>query len=143
MKPNNTYCLYLYEDAIKNVKIVNINQLDYYTYIRIPEYMNINQQLYSITEVNTSTLSEPVDLYAYIQRDYLRPWLKIQTDMFNLMVGFHMYKFAFVDTETNDTTCLYFIYHIQNDNPEKPYIYMNRDVDNDINKAIDSEVENS
>lgn len=54
-------------------------------------------------------------------------WVNIPTSVLKTDVGFHKYQFEFVDCVTLDTLHLYCAYTIQDDNPEKPYIYMNEE----------------
>lgn len=56
-----------------------------------------------------------------------RPWIDIDTDLLDKSVGLHTYIIRFESKLTGDLTFQQFSYIIQNDNPEKPYIYMNRD----------------
>jgi hypothetical protein len=58
-----------------------------------------------------------------------RPWIDIKSTALNMDVGHHVYKLHFRQKYTNVLSNLFFAYTIQNDNPEKPYIYMNREIE--------------
>lgn len=53
-----------------------------------------------------------------------RHWLDIPSEKLNLMAGYHIYKIVFSDNITGIACVLYFAYNIQDDNPDKPYDYM-------------------
>lgn len=122
---DNRFKLYSYDEAAVNSVVLNVNQLEYFTWIELPHDVAKFLSLYNIQEFNTPKGPADVTYTDKVTRDCLRPWLKIETSMFNTECGFHMYKFQFVDTRTSDTISLYFAYNLQNDNPDKTsYIYM-------------------
>lgn len=122
---DNRFKLHSYNEAAVNSVVLNVNQLEYFTWIELPHDIAKFLSLYNIQEFNTPKGPADVEYIDKVTRDCLRPWLKIKTAMFNTECGFHMYKFQFVDTRTSDTISLYFAYNLQNDNPDKTsYIYM-------------------
>lgn len=122
---DNRFKLHPYGEAAVNSVVLNVNQLEYFTWIELPHNIAKFLSLYNIQEFNTPKGPADVEYIDKVTRDCLRPWLKIETSMFNTECGFHMYKFQFVDTRTSDTISLYFAYNLQNDNPDKTsYIYM-------------------
>lgn len=122
---DNRFKLHSYDEAAVNSVMLNVNQLEYFTWIELPHDIAKFLSLYNIQEFNTPKGPADVEYIDKVTRDCLRPWLKIETAMFNTECGFHMYKFQFVDTRTSDTISLYFAYNLQNDNPDKTsYIYM-------------------
>ena len=52
------------------------------------------------------------------------PWIDIGIKHLNVDAGMHTYRLRFI--RNDDCVNLYVSYTIQDDNPEKPYIYMNR-----------------
>lgn len=123
---DNRFKLHPYNEASAHSVVLNVNQLEYYTWIELPHHIGKFLNLYSVQEFNTPKGPVSVEFAEKVTRDCLRPWLKVETSLFNTECGFHMYKFQFVDTRTSDVISLYFAYNLQNDNPNKTdYIYMN------------------
>ena len=121
----NIFKLHRYDEASINSVVLNVNQLEYFTYLEIPHDIAKFLSLYCVQEFNTPKGPIELDYSDKITRECLRPWLKIETSIFNTECGFHMYKFQFVDTRTTDVVSLYFAYNLQNSNPDKTsYIYM-------------------
>lgn len=57
----------------------------------------------------------------------MRPWIEIESKWLDTTPGVHEYILVWEDPITIDNHLQYFTYSIQNDNPEKPYIYMKRE----------------
>lgn len=53
-----------------------------------------------------------------------RIWYKFKSELLNMETGYHQYRMSFRNNFTGDTCLLYFAYIIQNNNPDKPYYYM-------------------
>ena len=122
---DNIFKLHRYDEASINSVVLNVNQLEYFTYLELPHDIAKFLSLYCVQEFNTTKGPIELDYSDKITRECLRPWLKIETSIFNTECGFHMYKFQFVDTRTTDVVSLYFAYNLQNSNPDKTsYIYM-------------------
>ena len=67
----------------------------------------------------------PLDYYDFIQRNCRRPWIRIDSCILDTSIGQHTYRFQFINRETDDVYSLYLSYIIQDDNPDRPYVYMN------------------
>lgn len=79
--------------------------------------------LLSMVEIS---LEDGEDISSSVYRDNMRPWLRVPVDVLNKDIGQHTYKLHFVNIHTSLELDLYIQYIIQDDNPDKPYIYMNR-----------------
>ena len=92
--------------------------------VRITQDVACNYRLVSIQNCEKSNSES--------QEDYLKdgrygpgsvcvdiPWHNLNTEM-----GYHTYRMQFVNIYTNDILLLFFGYRIQDNNPEKPYYYM-------------------
>lgn len=121
-----------YHDAIRQSRIFNINEIENILWLKIPDPSKYDSAhssdlfLKSVYELNSTDEFVELDFTDDIERDSRRVWLKINTNMLNTSPGFHMYKFMFIDTRFNEEQNFFFAYKIQTDNPDKPYIYMNR-----------------
>ena len=125
---DNIFKLYPYSEVISHAKIININQFEQYIWIALPKEICCHIALYELHEMVNDNEMIAVDFTDKLFRENGKPWLKVEYDVFNMEIGFHIYKFSFVDTITDNCFSLYFAYHIQSDNPDKSsYVYMQRD----------------
>ena len=124
MQPT-TYELYSYKDVAPHHKLINLKQIDYFLFFKIPDDMTVKYNLFDISEFSNNDYSV-IDYQEYVEREGTKPWLKVQSSMLRKTEGYHCFKFHFVHTETNDIVCLYFAYTIQNESPDKPYLHNNR-----------------
>ena len=60
-----------------------------------------------------------------VERDN-NTWLKIFSDELNLEVGYHLYRFKFLDCSMKLHVYQYIAYTIQTPDAPKPYLYMKR-----------------
>lgn len=121
-----------HDNMAKYRKVFNLTEIEYYLYVKLePPLVNI-WYLYKVEEKTKdgSLIAMPISSGEVVRQS--PTWLRFQTNFMNTSVGLHIYKLTFVHTVTNIVATLWFSYTIQNDNPDKPYIYMKReDVDPD------------
>lgn len=125
----------IYKNLPKHTKVWNTDTLEHHTWINVPVELSKSHELFQVDEISSDNIE--VDFTDKIMRECNRPWFKVTTSILNTDPGQHIYKMSFINRFTNDISCLYFSYIIQDDDPEKPYIYMNRDID-DGDKDINS-----
>lgn len=116
-----------YEDIPSNTPVINKANFDYFLWIHIPEEIARCYAFYQLDEMAPE--HKKVPHIGFIERDCNRPWLKITSSVLGSTVGKHLYKLCFVNQITNDLISLFFSYTIQDDNPDKPYVYMNKEDD--------------
>ena len=121
LKPHN--------QVFDNVKVFNKNTVEYFVYLRIPENLARDCELYEIEDLDHVDI--PIEYKDLVQRHCRGPWLRVESRLLDLSCGQHTYRFGFVNTVTDDVFSLYISYSIQDDNPDKPYIYMDGKEDND------------
>lgn len=105
-------------------KVFNLKEVDYHLFIRVPDNVYKEYEMYQLDEVD-SKVTRIIES-SMIDHDRGNPWYRIIFDSLNKSIGLHTYKLCMVSTITNNTLNLYFGYVIQNDNPDRSYIYMNR-----------------
>ena len=115
-----------YEDMPKNNKVFNLAELDYFLYVKLEPPLSSAWYLYRIEEKQKDGTLHRMHFPDTVRKES-PTWLKFTTDFINKEIGLHIYKITFVDTVTDVVTSLWFSYTIQNDNPDKPYVYMKRD----------------
>ena len=94
--------------------------------VKLPPTLPRDMQL---TEIYNLDASESLDYDDYVTRDENRPWIDIQSSILDVTAGQHTYRMTFAKLGCKLTATCWFSYIIQDNNPEKPYIYMKRDED--------------
>lgn len=97
-------------------------EIEYFLYVHFPKEMNRDYELFQVDEV--SPTAQKVPMGTFIEREFGKPWINIKSGILNLDIGKHIYRLSFVNKYSNDVVSLYFGYIIQDDKPDKPYIYM-------------------
>lgn len=120
-----------YKKLNEHCQVFNNNELDEYLNIRLPHEM-YGYCLYDILDVSSS----PVKTVSFdgVTFDGVHPWVDVPWKNLSRICGKHTYKLSFMDTCNNRYLTTYVSYIIQDDNPYKPYIYMNRYVEDEIDK---------
>lgn len=114
------------KDQLSSVtRVINRAECEKYLWVHIPVQYARDYEIYQLDAVDAGT---PVEVpYAdNIVRDGQRPWLRINSEALDWTAGFHKYAVRLINRNTSDVVSLYFGYHSQDDNPDKPYIYMDR-----------------
>ena len=119
-----------YENISKNSLVINLSELDYFLYVKLEPPLTSQWYLYRIEEKMKDGSLKKMRFPETVRKES-PTWLKFKTDFLNKEIGMHLYKVTFVDTVTDVITSLWFAYIIQNDNPDKPYVYMERKEDNE------------
>ena len=116
-----------HDDMFRYRKVFNLTEIDYYLYVKLEPPLASIWYLYKVEEKmkDGSLVELPISSGEVVRQS--PTWLKFQTNFIDTSVGLHVYKLTFVHTITNVVATLWFSYTIQNDNPDKPYIYMKRD----------------
>ena len=92
--------------------------------VKLPPQMPRDMQLIEIYNLNSS---EDLDFADFVTRDENRPWIDIQSSILDTTAGQHTYRMTFAKEDVKLTATCWFSYIIQDNEPEKPYIYMMRD----------------
>lgn len=117
-----------YNKLNENTPVFNINEVGYHLYVHLNPDICRNLSLYEVEKIVTGE-SEKLNIPGDVNHDSIC-WLKIKFDSLSKEPGQHVYKLCFVNTCTSDTVFLYFSYIIQDDNPDKSYVYMKDSCDN-------------
>ena len=122
-------CKLVAESEIGIPKVLNKQRLNEFTWISIPSLIAKTCYLYDVCEVcpKYKHVDSYADIFVVAEEKY--PWIKVKSSELNQSVGTHIYALDYVNPSTNDTMSIYFAYILQDDDSEKPYIYMNRESD--------------
>lgn len=110
-------------DVPSNLKIFNTYEVSNILHVYITPDTFRDFSLYEMHELSSSGLVE-VEIPGNIQMN--RNWIDIQTTCLNLGIGQHSYRISLFNPTTHDVVYQYFSYIIQNDNPDKSYVYMDK-----------------
>ena len=124
MNPNpNLYLETIYRDKISSVnKVFRRSEFDSIGYV--PVHLNVDVKDYRVVSVNSLN---PINARLFKEEDNIclhRAWIDIPVTSLDLGIGYHLYTVQLVNIHTNDIANLYFSYTIQNNEPEKPYLYL-------------------
>ena len=90
-------------------------------WISLPEDISSVCQLEVISELGDT--KKDIDMSIIYREGSL---IKIPEYAVNRELGLHQFEISLKNIITGDMMYCYFQYHIQDDNPDAPYIYMNR-----------------
>lgn len=110
-----------YNQLNRHTQVFNINSIEYFMYIYLPPELVKNLQLFQVDKISPDKFEIPI--VGFIDKDH-SCWLKVKSEILSKSAGQHVYKLSFIDSCSRDIVPLYFSYIIQDDNPNKPYIYM-------------------
>lgn len=121
----------VYSDLPMYTEVYNINTIEYYTWVKLPGMLGILNEIAELQNgkyICTIELGDTTGAYTYMP---CKPWIQFKTDKLNVDIGTHIYRLQFYDIVTDSINSIYFSYSITNDCPNKPYIYMKREVDSE------------
>lgn len=113
-------------DLPLNTIIYNKKDFSEVVCVKLPPQLPREMQLVEIYNLNSG---EELDFTDFATRDNNRPWIDIQSSILDTTVGQHTYRMTFAQEEVKLSATCWFSYIIQDNNPEKPYIYMDRSED--------------
>lgn len=130
-------------DTKKNIsgkaEIFNTSQISNVLHVHLPMDPYNLGELQEIVPVGNKSYGKtltPIDLSECTQFT-AHPWLDINTSALDLSVGFHLYRLTYNNATYNTTVYIFFNYIIQDDNPERPYIYMETEEEAEEDSSTD------
>lgn len=114
-----------YEDLAKYSKVFNLSTLDYHLWIYLnPE--TVRQTYFNRAfEIGPDADNSRIFPDTFVRESQC--WIRVNMQYLNLKPGKHTIKLEFVERYDDTDFSLYISYIIQDDNPEKPYVYMKPD----------------
>lgn len=118
----------LEQDLASNTPVFNQSQVEEVLYVKVPYQICQLNKLIELKEIPESKdLSEFEPILDKVTFLRYRPWVDIGSELLNFEPGHHKYRLKFKNIYTSVISNLFFAYDIQCDDPEKPYIYMNKE----------------
>ncbi len=111
-----------YNDLAKNVKVFNTNSIEYHLWIYLnPEDV---RDAYFIEAKEIGPNADNSRIFADTFQRESQCWIRVNRGYLGNKPGKHIIQLMFVDRYTDTDFSLYVSYYLQNDNPDKPYVYM-------------------
>ena len=108
-------------DIAANTKVFNIQDFEYYLWVRVPVEINRVFKFYQLDEFEGKQNINIRDICEHLPG---RVWYKFNSHMLNRNPGLHNYCMRMVNREDSTTITLYFGYVVQRSDTDKPYVYM-------------------
>ena len=122
-----------YKDLSKYTKVFNKQTAEYHLWVYFnPEDVR-NAYFYKAEEIGPNADNSRIFSDTFVRESQC--WIRINWLYLNNSIGKHTIKFSFVDRFTDDDFSLYISYYIQDDSPERPYVYMHQE-ENDKSMPI-------
>lgn len=112
----------LYKDLSANTQVINLLHFEYEIWVHLPSFCQ-GCRLFQIDQF-LPNLGEDLEMLTSVKQEPCKPWVRVTSNLLNKDVGQHIYRLYFINSRTEDIFSLYISYIVQNDNPEKPYVYM-------------------
>ena len=114
-----------FNDLPKHTPLWNSKTVEEHIWVHVHPEITQSAEVCGLQRVEDKNLRE-VDYTGHMVQEACKPWFCIDKEILSMTPGLHIYKMQFVTTITPLPFSVYFSYIIQEDDPEKPYIYMNR-----------------
>jgi len=111
-----------HDQLSKHTPVLNKATIDYFIWIYLDPELCRDLHIFQVEDITAESVELPVT--GFIERTS-SCWLKITSSILDQSPGQHVCKISMVNRITHDVVNQYFSYIIQDDNPDKPYVYMN------------------
>lgn len=114
-----------YQDLPKYTKVFNTEQLEYHLWI----YLNPEDVRGCYFDKAEEVGIDPALLHTYPDT-FVREsecWIRVNMGYIDKGIGKHTLRLQFVEKATSTDFSLYVSFYIQDDHPDKPYVYMKKD----------------
>lgn len=111
-------------DLMNYTRVYNLKDVSDVFCIKLPDDFPRHLDLSEIYYLNTD---EVLDFEDYVSRQEHQPWIDINKSLLDLSIGRHIYRLSFVEEGSIFAISCWFGYIIQDNHPEQPYVYMDRD----------------
>lgn len=111
-----------YDDLPKYTKVFHKSTLNYHLWI----YLNPDdvRDTYFIKGLEIGPEADNSTIFPDTFVRDSQCWIRVNTGFLNNKIGKHTLRLFFVNRYTDTDFSLYVSYYIQDDNPDKPYVYM-------------------
>lgn len=111
-----------YSDLAKHTKVFNKNVAEYHLWIHLdPEHIK-DAYFIEAEEIGPNADNTRIFPDTFVRKS--KCWIRVNRGFLSGKPGKHTIKLSFVDRFTDTDFSLFASYYLQDDNPEKPYVYM-------------------
>lgn len=125
-----------YEELSNNIKVFNSATTNYHLWI----YLNA-EDVRDAYFIGAKEIGHNADNLKIFPDTFVREstcWIRVNFGYLGNKVGKHIIKLDFVNRYTDDDFSLYVGYYLQNNNPDKPYVYMHNEDEDKAAQAAQS-----
>ena len=115
-------------DLPLNTKIYNKADFSEIVCVKLPPQLPRRMELMELYNLDSQ---EDLDFADQVTREEHKPWIDINSSILDTTVGQHTYRMTFYNIGGKLKASCWFSYIIQDNHPEKPYIYMDREENNE------------
>lgn len=112
------------KDLPANTPVISKDELEPVLWVEVPRQVINEFQLFEVQEL--SEPPEDFDIEENCKHTCHDPWYQFTTSALCICPGLHIYRMHMKSRYTSDTISLFFGYVLQDDDPKKPYIYMDK-----------------
>lgn len=116
-----------YKHLAKYSKVFNLSTLEYHLWIYLNPDTVRDAYFKGAEEIGPNADNSTIYQDTFVRESQC--WIRVNRGYLDNRIGKHTIKFSFVDRFTDTDFSLYASFYIQEDNPEKPYVYMKKDED--------------
>lgn len=114
-----------YKDLAKYSKVFNLSTLNYHLWIYLDPGTVRDAYFDKAEEIGVDADNSRIFPDTFVRDNQC--WIRVNMEYLNLKPGKHTLQLHFVERYTDTDFSLFVSYIIQDDDPEKPYVYMKED----------------
>jgi hypothetical protein len=114
------------QNLSSNTNVFNIQNFADTVCVKLPNDFPRNFELVGVYNLESN---KSIEFEDYVEQLPYKPWVDIKKTVLSTEIGQHTYRLDFMQPGYTIGASCWFSYIIQNNDPKKPYIYMNREDD--------------
>ena len=111
-------------DLSRHSHVFNLHNFADIVCVKLPDDFPRDFEMVGLYNLETD---KDIDFEDYVEQIMYRPWVDFKKSVLDTSIGQHVYRMDFMKAGFNIGASCWFSYIIQDNNPEKPYVYMNRE----------------
>ena len=111
-------------DLSRHSHVFNIRNFADTICVKLPDDFPRDFEMVGLYNLETD---KDIDFEDYVEQIIYKPWVDFKKSVLDTSIGQHTYRMDFLKKGFNIGATCWFSYIIQDNNPEKPYVYMKRD----------------
>ena len=112
------------QDLPSHTEVFNLAEIPDIICVKLPDSLPRDMDLSGIFDL---TNNKDIEFADNVTREEHKPWIDINSSILDMTAGQHVYRLIFAKEGLKLTATCWFSYIIQDNFVDKPYIYMNRE----------------